>query len=240
MIRNYTMVGAGGTGAALFFPLLRYLENFYSFRDDDFRLTVIDGKDVAATKLHRQMFSGDQVGNPKATALIQQYKADPDVVIAIPRYLGPDDMDGIQDGDVILIAADNFPVRARIEARGLELNNITVINGGNEDTDGSLQIWVRRDGDNVSAPMSQGHPEILRDDDADPVGKTCQEVAEMPGGEQTIMANMMSATAMLNGLRLVHKWETDRLGPSDSDSFPEEVFFDLNTFAMRSAMRPVL
>lgn len=238
MIRNYILVGAGGTGSFLFLPLLRYLENFYNQVDADFRLTVIDGKDVAATKLHRQLFMGRQAGNPKATALVEQYEADPSVVIAIPRYLGDDNITGITEGSIVLIAADNFPVRARIEARAQELNDITVINGGNELTDGSLQLYVRRNGEDITPPMSQGHAEILSDDGADHSRLSCEQIAELPSGEQLIVANMMSATAMLNGLRKLHEWEF-AYDDEPHITIPEEVFFDLNTFAMRATHRPV-
>lgn len=240
MTRPYILVGAGGTGSFLFPALLRYLESYHSNRDEQFTLTVIDGKEVGATKLHRQLFFGRHVGNPKATALLEQYEADPKVVIAVPQYLGDSNIAGIRDGSTIFIAADNYAVRGRIERHCLTLDNATVINGGNEMSDGSLQIWIRRDGGNVTPPLSQGHPEILTEDE-DPSKLSCQQIAELPSGEQTIMANMMSATAMLNAIRKVHDWEhynTTRSGASPAMSLPEEVFFDLNTFAMRAARRP--
>ena len=70
MTRPYILVGAGGTGSFLFPALLRYLESYHSNREERFTLTVIDGKEVAATKLHRQLFFGRYAGNPKATALV--------------------------------------------------------------------------------------------------------------------------------------------------------------------------
>jgi molybdopterin/thiamine biosynthesis adenylyltransferase len=235
MTRPYILVGAGGTGSFLFLPLLRYLENYHAQLEDDFTLTVIDGKEVAASKLSRQMFFGRHAGNPKATALIEQYEADPSVVIAVPQYLGPRNITGIGERAVVLIAADNFPVRARIEKRCKTLQNVAIINGGNEMTDGSLQLYIRANGEDITPPLSQGHPEILRNDKRDPASLSCDQIAELPSGEQTIIANMMSATAMLNGLRRLHDWESTSHAP-----FPpgEEVFFDLNTFAMRATTRP--
>lgn len=246
MTRHYTLIGAGGTGSFLFPALLRYLENFYSHIDDDFTLTVIDGKEVAASKLHRQLFFGRHAGDNKALALAQQYETDPSVVIAIPDYLNSKNIGGITEGDVILIAADNFPVRARIERRAARLESITVINGGNEMLDGSTQTWIRRNGENVTPPLSQGHPEILRHDKDDPASLSCQQIAELPSGEQTIIANMMSATAMLNAVRQLHRWEAplpehDPLGTPPVPPTPlpsEEVFFDLSNFSMRAAKRP--
>lgn len=235
MTRPYILVGAGGTGSFLFPALLRYLESYHGNREERFTLTVIDGKEVAATKLHRQLFFGRYAGNPKATALVEQYDADPTVVFGVPAYLGDENIGGITEDSVVMIAADNFPVRARIEEHAKTLQNVTVINGGNEMTDGSLQIYARRAGEDVTPPLSQGHPEILRDDGRDPSALSCQQIAELPSGEQTIIANMMSATAMLNAVRRLHDWENAENAP-----FPpgEEVFFDMETFAMRATKRP--
>ncbi|MGA7272969.1 MAG: ThiF family adenylyltransferase [Acidimicrobiia bacterium] len=235
MTRNYVQIGAGGTGSFLFPALARYLETYKNAGGGEYTITLIDGKEVAASKLERQLFFGRHVGDNKAQALAEQYETDPKVIIAVPEYLGPKNISGLHNGDVILIAADNFPVRARIEKHCLKLDNVTVINGGNEMIDGSLQTWIRRDGSNITPPLSQGHPEILRKDKDDPAALSCQQIAELPGGQQTIIANMMSATAMLNAVRLLHDWETTS-SPEEPPS--EEVFFDLNTVAMRAAKRP--
>lgn len=236
MTRNYAMIGAGGTGAALFPFLTRYLETYSRERQEPYTLTVIDGKEVAPSKLERQLFFGRYAGDNKADALIKQYESDPDVIIAISSYLGDDNISGIQSGDVVLICADNYPVRARIEAHALTLDNIAIINGGNEMIDGSLQIMVRRNGENITPPLSQGHPEILSDDGMDHAALSCQQISELPGGQQTILANMMSAIAILNALRRLHDWETN----PDHTPFPpgEEVFFDLDHFSMRATHRP--
>ncbi len=238
MTRNYAMIGAGGTGSILFPALERYLRTYARESGEDYTLTVIDGKELAPEKLERQLFAGRYAGSNKAESLIAQYDADPRVIIAVPKYLDDENITGIDNGDVVLIAADNFPVRARIESRALQLDNVTIINGGNEMHDGSLQVWARRHGADITPRLSQGHPEILQDDGADPTRLSCEEIAELPGGQQTIIANMMSATAMLNALRRVHDWEMTQ--NTENAPFPpgEEVFFDLDTFAMRATHRP--
>lgn len=238
MTRNYVQIGAGGTGSFLFPALFRYLTTYKAESDEAFSITVIDGKEVAPSKLHRQLFFDRFAGENKATALVRQYESDPSVVIAVPDYLGEDNIDGIAENDVVLICADNFPTRARVERHGMTLENLTVINGGNELIDGSLQTWIRRDGQNVTPPLSQGHPEILREDPDDPSTLSCTQIAELPGGQQTIVANMMSATAMLNAVRQLHRWEATH----NTDNAPvppgEEVFFDMDSFAMRATTRP--
>lgn len=238
MTRNYVQIGAGGTGSFLFPALIRYLETAKRENGEDFTVTIIDGKEVAPSKLERQLFFGRFAGDNKATALAEQYETDPRTVIPVPKYLGADNIGGIRDDDVVLICADNFPVRARIEAHALTLANVTIINGGNEMVDGSLQIWIRRDNVDITPPLSQGHPEILRADKDDPSVLSCQQIAELPGGQQTIIANMMSATAMLNAIRQLHRWEATRNTTNAPLPPGEEVFFDLDTFAMRATRRP--
>lgn len=231
--RNYLLIGAGGTGSILFNPLLRYLESIERTENKPFTLAVIDGKAIRPNNLDRQMFMRDQIDRNKAEALIEAYRADPRVVIAVPRYLGKDDMTMIAENDIVLIAADNWPIRRHIEEQAKTLKNITIINGGNELRDGSMQIMMRRKGKDIMPPLSKGHPEILADDGQDMALLDCHQIAELPGGEQTIMANMMSAVAMLNAVHHVHRWE------ADPKSLPKwnEVFFDLQTFAMRPDTR---
>lgn len=246
MTRNYDLIGAGGTGSILL-PLLRgYLSTYEKTSGEASQITVIDGKEVGAEKLDRQMFEGRYAGSNKAEALVEQYKGSSTVMIAVPYYLNDKNIEAIENGDVIIIAADNFPVRARIEKYAQTLNDITVLNGGNEMSDGSLQIYVRRDGKDVTPPLSQGHPEILTDDKRDPAALSCEQIAALPSGEQTIIANMASAMAILNGIKKIHDWERRIKGGKMTKGalalaekmIPQEIFFDLNTFAMRATVRP--
>jgi hypothetical protein len=227
----YHLIGAGGTGAAIFAPLLRLLANHH--QSDTFRLYVHDGKTLDASKLDRQLFSQSAVGQNKAEAIARQYETNPEVVIAVPHYLGADHMSGIETDSTILIAADNWRVRQYIEAHVSTLRDATVINGGNELYDGSVQLWLRRKGRNVTPPMSQGHPEILELDE-DMTELSCQQIAELPSGGQTMLANLASALAMLNALRI--SWDYDA-APRKTKLDWNEAYFDLSTFSMRPATR---
>lgn len=233
-MRPYYLIGAGGTGSILFDPLTRYLRTYYAKQENSHRLFVIDGKEVGETKLDRQLFGIEHIGMNKAEAIVKKYALDPNVITSIPSYLDRRNIKNITEDAMILIAADNFPVRARIEKQALRLNSVTVINGGNEMTDGSLQIFIRREGVNITPPLSQGHPEILRNDRRDPAMLSCEAVAALPGGEQTITANMQSATLMLTALSRIHDWEAD----TEEHLPQDEIFFDLKAFAMRGTTRP--
>ena len=110
----------------------------------------------------------------------------------------------IQDGDTVLICVDNMTVRKRIEEHVLTLDNAVVINGGNEKYDGSVQLWVRKGGRNITPRLSYLHPEVQVAEGADRAAMTCAQAAALPGGEQTIIANLQSATWMLTALWRYH------------------------------------
>lgn len=215
----YWMVGAGGTGSILFQPLLRMLRTTH---EQDFILAVMDGDEVEAKNLERQLFTGAAVSENKARALVDP--ADENCR-AIAEFLTDDNIgERILEGDVVIICADNYQVRARIERRAMELDNVTVINGGNELHDGSVQVFLRRGGLNVTPPLSWEHEEILTDDGPDPAALSCIQRATMPGGEQTIVANMMSATLILNAIHRLLE---------DNPVTEPTIFFDLNTQRVR-------
>jgi hypothetical protein len=197
-MKTYLMVGAGGTGTHLLRPLHTYLTTFHG--SDEWMLYIIDGDVVETKNLERQMFSPGMVTMNKAEAAAMMLN-DEAHVRAVPEYLREDSLERyIKDGDTIFICADNFTVRAHIESRARTLDNVTVINGGNEKHDGSVQLWVREKGADVTPRIGYLHPEIKVGVGEDRAAMTCQQAAALPGGEQTLIANLTSATWMLTAL----------------------------------------
>lgn len=224
MNHSIWLVGAGGTGSILYEPLVRYLAAWHRNHEGTFVLGVIDGDDVETHNLDRQMFTGNFVGGSKAEAVVSRYRPQTGEVHPLHEYLGANNIaNRIHDGDIVLIAVDNYPARSHIERHVSTLDNAVVINGGNEAIDGSVQIWVRRDGKNVTPPISFLHDEI-HTPGADRAEMTCEAIAQIAGGEQHIVANMQSATLILNALRLV--LDQAELGW-------HEIHFDLNVGRMR-------
>jgi len=196
---RYLVVGCGGTGSHLVPPLITYL----SSHSNDWLLGLMDGDDVEEKNFDRQLFEPSALNENKATALRKAYPHIKNIA-AIPNYLSKDNIaDTIQENSVVLICVDNFPVRALIEDHCLTLDNVVVINGGNEIDTGSCQIWVRKDGVNVTPKLSFLHPEI-RQPGVDRAEMSCQQIAELPGGEQLITTNMSSALWMLIALMSFH------------------------------------
>lgn len=198
------MIGAGGTASYLINPALRYLSVHYGGTNPDvWQFGVIDGDSIEEKNLERQQFDPESIAVNKARALVGQFPH-MENVLAIPEYLGRQNIaQFLDDGVIVLICVDNFKVRKLIQDWCMSLDNATIINGGNEKSTGSCQIFIRRDGKNVTPPITFLHPEFDQDD-GDRAEMSCQEIAELPGGEQLLATNMASGMWMLMGLIKLH------------------------------------
>lgn len=199
-MRNYVMVGAGGTGTHLLAPLVAYLRSHHA--DGEWMLHVVDGDVVETKNLERQLFKDTDVTLNKAVAAVAPFGDGR--IRAVDKYLSEENMERlIMDEDIVLICVDNFTVRKRIEDHCKTLQNVMVINGGNEKYSGSVQLWVRAKGEDVTPRISYLHPEV-NDIGPDRAAMTCAQAAALPGGEQTIIANLQSAAWMLTALWRAH------------------------------------
>jgi molybdopterin/thiamine biosynthesis adenylyltransferase len=206
-VQTYLMIGAGGTGSHLIGPILPYLESHHRSPnpnvDNEWQFVVIDGDNYEAGNLERQLFTPSFVGMNKAESMADMYNRYP--IRAVPRFIGREDLQTMMnDGDVVLICADNHSIRALVQERALELANATIINAGNEMIDGTVQLFVRRDGVNETPPITFLHPEIQYIGEEDRAPMSCQQVAALPGGGQLILANAAAAMHMMEALYRLH------------------------------------
>lgn len=205
MSQRYVVVGAGGTGTHLLPQLLAYLSTHHkSVEREVWELGVIDGDAVEPKNLARQLFQPHAINTNKAEAAIASYEGNFKNLVAIPEYLGRENISRyVEDGSIVLICVDNYPVRALIEAHCKGLQNVVVINGGNEVSTGTCQIWIRKDGQNLTPPISFLHDEILAGG-PDRAEMSCEAISQLDGGEQLIVTNMASAMYMLTALLNYH------------------------------------
>lgn len=191
---NITIIGAGGTASHLIPPLLKMLE-------PEDMVHIWDGDSVEDKNLKRQMFEPSEVGMPKASAW--ETRLGPFRINAHDVYVGEDNIErAIHEYDIVFICADNMRVRQVIDQRAASLDNVTVINGGNEMDSGSVQLHIRRNGVNITPRISYHSPEIARVD-PDMATLSCADIALLPGGEQTMLANMTVAALMLQAYRRI-------------------------------------
>jgi molybdopterin/thiamine biosynthesis adenylyltransferase len=206
------IIGAGGTGGWLI-PALAKMADPRLFH-------VWDGDDVEEKNVLRQNFSQVEVGEAKAVIMLERYG----IGMVTSNYFDAMDVMEIRDGDTVFICADNFHVRALIDERCAELDDITLINGGNELTTTTTQIYVKRDGVAYTPRISYMHDEIKRGTPKSELD--CAVVANLPGGEQTVAANMLSASMMLMAIMRVGLWESQgTVGPDhEHPPFPWHEF----------------
>ena len=197
MASRIVLVGLGGIGSQLLPPLVRYLSHRPEPRP---LLVLVDGDVYEAKNRARQLFPDDAVGTNKAEALARVVRESGLAVQAIPEYVVDENVGLIvREGDVVLLAVDNHRARALIDRHLAGLVEATLISGGNDETDGNVQLVRRRHGHSVDGHLTEIHPEIGRAAESEATaGEGCAvQMAERP---QLVVTNLMVASAMLNCL----------------------------------------
>lgn len=208
-MQTYILVGAGGTGSNFIGPALAYIDSWNQNNNIDWEFLIVDGDHFTESNRTRQMFAPEYVGRNKAEALADMYRQYP--VVSIPEYVGEEQLSNLMvENCVVFLGVDNFSVRALVQDQALKMDDIIIINGGNEYHDGSVQLWVREKGKNKTPPLTFLHNEIQYVADDDRSAMTCAQAMEMPGGEQLVIANMRVANHMLEALWRINTgdWKT--------------------------------
>lgn len=197
---NIKVIGAGGIGTALLFPLARYL-NFLKIGDGEQTeaptVTVIDGDIYEEKNRERQIFH--RLGS-KAEVAVENLQAEFKNVIFKFRNEYLTETSGeylLADGDIVLMGVDNHKSRKTVSDCCELLDNVVMISGGNDYSDGNIQIYIRQNGKDLTLPIANNfHPEILEPADRSPDQIGCDEaVISEP---QLIFANLFIASLMLN------------------------------------------
>lgn len=222
MPSRIVLIGCGGIGGWLLGPLVRYLASRPEPRP---LLVLVDGDVFEARNLDRQSGAPGNLGTNKAEALAEIARAAGLAVQAVPESVTRATVGQlIREGDLVLLAVDNHPTRALVDRHLASLDEATLISGGNDETDGNVQLVRRRGGWSVDGHLVEIHPEIGRADaDPDPGAAGCQALAdERP---QLLATNFLVAGAMFGCL-----WQLLERG-----SVPySELYLDLVQGAMRS------
>ena len=220
MAERVVLIGCGGIGSQLLDPLCRYL----AYRPEPRPLLVlVDGDAFEVGNLNRQACTRRDLGTNKAEALARVARDAGVACQAIGEHVDEANVGAIvREGDVVLLAVDNHRARALVDRHLASLDNATLISGGNDETDGNVQLVRRRDGWSVDGHLTEIHPEIGMATEEEPRGDGCQVMAaERP---QLLVTNLMVASAMLNAL-----WQV-----VESGSVPySEVFLDVIQCAAR-------
>ena len=160
-------------------------------------LVLVDGDAFEAGNLNRQACTIGDLGTNKAEVLAQVAHAAGLASQAISSFIDETNVRSIvREGDLVLLAVDNHRARALVDRHLGALDDATLISGGNDETDGNVQLVRRRDGWSVDGHLTEVRPELREAADGQErrvVG--CQVLAaESP---QLLVTNLLVASAML-------------------------------------------
>lgn len=199
-----TVIGCGGVGGALARNIARFLAHHDQarFGGRPATLVLVDGDMYEPHNAARQSFS--RIGN-KAEILAEEITEAHGgrlIVEAEPVYLGrQNDVQLIREWDIVLCCADKFSVRRQVGARMSQLANILGIAGGNDITDGEIQVHARIGGKDLTLPFAnQYHPEVEQAPDDNPADRKpgCDVEAARGDNTQLYITNAFAAQVMAN------------------------------------------
>lgn len=232
------VIGTGGIGLCV----LPVLTRFVAYEKNKFinpELHLIDGDTFEAKNAARQEFT--EYGN-KAEETAKNLRSKFGLpIFAHGVFLDNDNIvRHIRENDIILCCVDNHNTRKIVAERVSELDNVTFISGGNDDTDGNVFLHIRRDGKNITSPITVYHPEIddpadLHPSQANQPG-SCTRAAE--ANPQILIVNNLIASGMLSAFYNVTDPEIYKK-ILEKPALYGEVCYDMVTLKASPMNRPV-
>ncbi len=200
--RRVVIVGLGGIGSWVLQALAPFLYFRMQENPENWNLVLVDGDEYEEKNKSRQAF--DELG-PKAQVqaswVARKYPAFP--VQAITQYLSADGAEDtypvnstIRSGDIVFSCLDNHKTRKMVADHCATLREVVLISGGNEYTDGNIQVFIRKNGEDKTCRIDKYHPELTQPADKAPFEMSCEELAA--SSPQLIFTNLNVATLMLN------------------------------------------
>ena len=226
MYKDITIIGLGGIGSILSNIISKYINN-QPQNNLETTIHLIDGDEYEWKNLDRQEFN--KYGN-KAQVKADELK---DKFTNIKFNYYPCFVDDetiskfINDGELVFVAVDNHKTRKLISDHAQKLNDVTIISGGNELEDGNVQLYIRKEGQDVTPSLTDYHPEIKNPIDKLPSEMSCEELQNSE--PQLYFTNLGVATFMAFTFYNVLK---------GNNKF-SEVYFDMNTLKSDSKIRNI-
>jgi hypothetical protein len=208
------IIGLGGIGLQLVRPLAVFLASLVDGVGDQsetsVELILCDGDSFAPENSYRMDIV--DYGNKAEVAARELMDRLPSSTLAIrwvSQYVTPQNVaEIILDGDCVFLACDNHTTRNLVgrHCAKISISNVVLISGGNDGiedgrfgTYGNIQVFVRKGGSNLTAPIDQFHPEIANPADKAPDQLSCLELVAA-GAPQLLFANLAVASGMCNAL----------------------------------------
>jgi molybdopterin/thiamine biosynthesis adenylyltransferase len=205
-------IGLGGIGLYLSHAVVTFLAGLKRALgpEEPINVLLVDGDDFSLSNTYRMEVP--EFGNKAAVigqAMLEKFDT-PGLAIrwrkefATPENIG----ELVGEGDLVLLACDNHATRRLVgrHCASGQFANIALISGGNDGVEdglrgtfGNIQVYLRENGQGLTAPLDRFHPEIANPADQSPHEMSCLEM-EATGVPQLSFVNMAVASAMCNAL----------------------------------------
>jgi molybdopterin/thiamine biosynthesis adenylyltransferase len=224
-IKKIKLIGAGGIGCYLIEGLARYL-NYQS--EESYELTIIDGDSYEQKNAQRQKFLNFRNKAEEMVSLNKAYYSKIHFRSKNEYVTKNNVVSLIRENDFVLLCVDNHATRKVVSERCSELNNVTLISGGNDYTDGNVIVYIRKSGKDLNKSPIDLYSSIANPQDNNPgesnlENQGCQ--SDSIQHPQLVPTNMTAASVMLNCFRLCN---IDKFDVSKN-----QVFFDINSLYQR-------
>lgn len=195
-------------------------------------LLLVDGDQFSFSNLERQDMQEDDEAKMKTYVYKERFDRQyPKIKASIlPEFVTKKNIAKVvRPNTIILFVIDNHKTRKLVSKyvrdNAKRLKNIAVITAANDTFKANAHLQVVLGGKQITKGMDKCHPEIDKPADKNPGELSCEERARLPGGGQTLNANMWAATFAHNYL-----WELLKGGNRSSKSIDPGIFAKSEVF----------
>lgn len=214
--------------------ILAYFASFFLnfLRGCEWIVSLVDGDKYTSRNAAYQRFS--KLGNK---AKVQRKLLSKEFrrirFQAIPEYVTEDNIaEIIPEDSWVLIAVDNHATRKLVSGHCGMLENVILISGGIGGPRGHVQVYIRRNGVDVTPPLMYLHPEIENPDDFSPaVRQHCDDMASSE--PQLLFASLTTAAMALNAFYTILQMDNEGL----EDFAYSELYLDILSAKVRAEKR---
>jgi hypothetical protein len=244
-VRIYA-IGMGGIGSFLMAPLSKMVQHGSLNKWRLESLVLVDGDSYTDSNLSRQFFPRACSGMNKAMAqqVVLNALAGPEQgarVVAVPSFVLRKNIHTILPMPsyfpVIISMVDNHECRKILSEHCAWWASRRVphvlITGGNRTDDGNVTVQGFLEGEKMGVDLLERHPEIAISTEGTREGLSCLEIAAMPGGEQTMAANMMVAMSIYSVLYSLSTEDPQRM---DWVRGLQDIYFELSPLRVQPVM----
>ena len=220
-----TIIGLGGIGSILSNTISRYLDTNRALHP--VMITLVDGDDYEFKNNERQEFIS--YGNKAIVKSVElQSKFQNIIFNSCPEFLSEENAPNIiKEESIVFVGVDNHTTRKLVSDYAKKLNDTVVISGGNDLTDGNVQIFIRKGGIDVTPSLTDYHPEIKDPKDKSPSEMSCEELS-LSSAPQLFFTNFMVAAHMCSAFYNIIEKNNYKIS---------EVYFDLLSMNSNSKIR---